>query len=291
MGTTGALLLLAAGSASGESIDVAAHVKTLHAVGPKGQGNREATEAWKTLARAEASQLPELLAGLDGAAPLAANYLRAAIDAVAERELARGGKLPAADLEKFLLDQKHNPRGRRLAYEWLTKVDPAAPTRIIPQMLTDTSLELRRDAVKQVLDQADVDLKAERKDEAKAGYQKALAAARELDQVQLATDKLRKLGGEVDLPVHFGFVMNWKLIGPFDNTNQAAFHTVYPPEKEFNPAATYPGKGDKPVKWIDHTTTDEMGTVDLTKALDKHKGAITYAAHEFLIDQEHGSRP
>ena len=79
--------------------------------------------------------------------------------------------------------------------------------------------------------------------------------------------------------------MKWKLIGPFDSTNQAGFDVAYPPEKEFRPDATYEGKNGAKVRWIDAATEDEFGLVDLNKALSKHKGAVAYAACEFETDR------
>lgn len=40
----------------------------------------------------------------------------------------------------------------------------------------------------------------------------------------------------------------WHYIGPFDNTGQNGFNTVYPPEKEIDLAKKYPGKGGE-VSW------------------------------------------
>ena len=112
-------------------------------MGHDAAGNRapSATQAWAVAAAADAVQLPTLLAALDDAGPLAANYLRAAVDAVAERTLAAGHKLPHDQLQQFVLDKTHGPRSRRLAFEWLTKIDPAAPDRLIPGFLNDPSLE------------------------------------------------------------------------------------------------------------------------------------------------------
>ena len=132
----------------------------LRAVGPNGVGHREATAAWSELARADADKLPEILAGLDGAGPLAANWIRTAVDAIAERQLQQGRTLPAAELEKFVLDKQRDPRARRLAYEWLVRVDASAKDRLIPGMLDDPSWEMRRDAVARLIDQAG--LKGER---------------------------------------------------------------------------------------------------------------------------------
>ena len=45
---------------------------------------------------------------------------------VADRELRQKHSLPVAALEEFVRDKSHQPRARRLAYEWLVKVDPSA---------------------------------------------------------------------------------------------------------------------------------------------------------------------
>ncbi len=53
-----------------------------------------------------------------------------------------------------VLDRSQPPRGRRLAYELLLRVDPAAEDRLVPQMLDDPARELRRDAVERVIAEA-----------------------------------------------------------------------------------------------------------------------------------------
>jgi hypothetical protein len=279
-----AVLLVSSTSLKGAESDLAEPLAKIRAVGEKGAGNRPAQDAWQTLSKLPAAQLPEVLAGMDGANPIAANYLRAVVEAIAERELKSGGKLPADKLEAFALNAKHDPRVRRLAFELLTKVDPAAPDRIVPKMIDDPSLELRRDAVARRIDAAKAKLDDAAKDAAIEEFRAALAAARDIDQIRSVVAALEKLEQKVDLPRHFGFITKWKIIGPFDNTNQSAFDKAYPPETKFDPAAKYEGKtGD--VAWIDHTTSDAYGLVDLTKALDKHKGAVAYAAAEFVADK------
>jgi len=259
-------------------------LETLRAVGPKGAGHREATVAWQKLARADAAQLPAILAALDEAEPLAANWIRTAVDAIAQRQLQQGGKLPAIELERFVLEVRHAPRGRRLAYELICDVDPSAPQRLIPRMLDDPSLEMRRDAVARLIDDATALQQAEQTAEATAVYEKAFAAARDFDQVKLLAGRLTKLGRKPNLPRHFGFLTRWKVIGPFDNTAEKGYDVVYPPELQIDPAARYDGKHGK-VQWIDHLTDDAYGKVDLNKALVKEKDVLAYAAAEFVSDR------
>jgi hypothetical protein len=71
------------------------------------------------------------------------------------------------------------------------------------------------------------------------------------------------------------------LIGPFDNTDKQGFDVAYPPESERKFDAKYAGKSGE-VGWIEFATDDDYGVVDLTKALAPHKGAVTYAATEFV---------
>jgi hypothetical protein len=271
------LVLAAAAWADG----FAPQLEAIKRVGKEGQGHRQASAAWAALAAsAEGDQLPEILAALDDAGPLAANWLRAAVDAIAERQLQRDGKLPQAALEAFLSDTSHHPRARRLAYEWIARADPKAPDRLIPKMLDDPSIELRRDAVARVLTAAETALANSQNDVALAEYRRALAAARDLDQVKVVSDALAKLGHPVDLPHHFGFIVDWKLIGPFPSSKGKGYDAAFPPESAVNFQGQYDGSAGK-VQWISHHTDDEYGNVDLNKALGKHMGVAGYAAAEF----------
>ncbi len=257
----------------------------LRSVGPKGVGHGEATVAWQKLARADAAQLPVILAGLDEANPLAANWIRTAVDAVAQRQLQQGGKLPSAQLEQFVLDVGHTPRGRRLAYELLCGVDSSAPQRLIPRMLDDPSLEMRYDAVARLIEEAAAMREAKKTDQATATYEKAFAAARDFGQVKLLAGQLDKLGHKPDLARHLGFLIRWKLTGPFDNTAEKGYDTIYPPEQQIDPKAECDGKNGK-VQWIDHVTGDAYGKVDFNKVLAKEKDVVGYAIAEFVSDRQ-----
>jgi hypothetical protein len=222
---------------------------------------------------------------MTGANPLAANWLAGAFETIADRALKQGGKLPADALEKFVRDTKQDAAARRLAYEWLRKVDPAVEDRLIPGMLKDPGSAFRRDAVQRLIAAAEAKLAADEKEAAKAGFQEALQGATDDDQVKAIVKPLKELGVDVDLQQHFGFLTRWKLIAPFNNVGLVGFDTVYPPEKELKFDAKYVGKEDKDVAWTDHATTDEYGVVNLAKALSPFKGAVSYAATEFNAPQ------
>ncbi len=256
-------------------------IRTIKAVGKEGAGNPAAIKAVKELSRGSSQTLLPLLNSMDDAGPLAINWLRGAFESIAARELKSTGKLPAQELEAFVLDQQHDPHPRRLAYEWLLKVDATAEERLIPNMLRDPGADFRRDAVQRLIDQAVAAQEKEDKPAAIKLFQEALAGATDNDQVQAIVKPLKELGENVDLQKHFGFLTRWKLIGPFENHDLIGFAAIYPPEEKIDFHAKYVAKDGMEVAWQEHQTEDEYGVVDLRKALAAHKGAVVYAASEF----------
>jgi hypothetical protein len=271
-GALAGVLALAAAAPAADAL-----LARIKAVGREGAGNGEAAAAWKEVSARGPEALPDVLAAMDDAGPVASNWLRVAADAIAERAVAGHKPLPAARLEQFVKDTAHAPAARRIAYEWLVRVDEAAPARLLPGLLYDPSPELRRDAVAAAIDKARaVDAKTS-KAEAITAWRKALGGACDRDQVEEVVKQLKALGEEVDMAAHFGFVRRWQLIAPFDNTAGRAFDTVYPPEKGVDLAAACKGKNGAVARWKEYTTPDPHGQVDLNKAIGKEKGVIAYA--------------
>jgi hypothetical protein len=273
---------MATATLAADSTALTAALDKLRAVAPQGGGHRDAVAAAQVASEADARELPRILAAMDGLNPVAENWVRGVAEAVAQQGTASGQKLPIAELEAFLADENHSPRGRRLAYEIIAGVDAGAESRIIPTLLDDSSVELRRDAVAQLL--ADAAKTADKK-QATGKYQKAFYHARDLDQIKESAAKLGEAGETVDIASQMGYVMRWKIVGPFDNVEDKGWDIAYPPEAKVDLAAELDGQKGK-VNWIDHTTTEDYGTVDLNKALANHKGAIAYAYAELVTDRE-----
>ena len=215
---------------AGASADLADSLATINGVDKDGRGHREAMAAYKAISAQSADKLPDILKGMNDAGPLATNWLRSAVETIVARELAGEGKPPVDQLNQFVLDTSNGARARRLAYEVLQKADAGTYDRLIPGMLNDPSLELRRDAVTFGMQQA-ADLAADKPNEAIAKYQQLLVAARDLDQIQAIADQLKELGRDVNLPKALGVIADWKVIGPFDNTGGIGFTTPAPPRR------------------------------------------------------------
>ena len=266
------------------SASVDQNISVIKSVGPDGEKHAEAITAVKELSKAPVDSITVILRSFEGANPLAVNWLRSAVESIADRSLTKTGKLPASALEAFVKDTARSPEARRLAYEWLIKVDETATDRLIPEMLNDASPEFRRDAVGRLIAEANRAHEANDKDAETKLLHKALTGAIDDDQVKSVVKPLREMGEVIDLQKHFGFVTEWNLIGPFDNAGLKGFDIAYPPEKELNLKATYPGKsGD--VTWQMASTDDEYGTLDIAKKTAPHKGAVTYATATFVADR------
>jgi hypothetical protein len=247
----------------------------IRAVDKQGAGHEEAQRAMQSLAAADAADLPAILKAFDGASPLASNWLRNAVETVADRNLQLKRPLPAAQLETFVRETSHNPRGRRLAYEWLVKIDPTAPARLIPGMLLDPAAEFRRDAVALRMGEAAKVDAAHDKPQALKLYREALSGALDDDQVKTIAQALTKLGEKVDISKHFAFLTQYSVIGPFDNRGGRGLETVYPPEKEIQLDAAYDGQLGK-VSWQPLQSHGDYGIVDIAKQVKPYKGAVMY---------------
>lgn len=236
------LLLPLASSAA----DASSAIQAIHAVDREGKGNEAAAAAWASLAQSSSAELPALLAGMNGANPLAENWMRAAISVVADRALA-AKEMPVAALKAFLLDTKNAPNARVAAFDLIQRSDPALAAEVTPMLIEDPSSDLRRHPVAKLIE-ADAAKESGDESAAVSAWREALQGARDEDQIKILAKNLRAAKQEVNLPKHFGFLMNWQLIAPFTNVDRKGFDTVFPPEEKVELSASYPGKGSD-AKW------------------------------------------
>lgn len=261
-------------------------LEKLTAVSREGEGNEAASEAWKQVVKTGPEALVPILQASGKGNVVADNWLRLAANTITDEAVSAKKALPLTELEAFLKDTVHAAQARLLAFDLIQQADAAKADAIEPTLLNDPSQELRRGAVQRLISAGNA--LVEKKDEAgaKETFQKALDAARDEDQVKALAEALDKLGVKVDLPKHFGFLMQWQVIGPFDNTKREGFATVFPPEKEIKLDASYEGKPEddgKPrtVKWQPYETKHEYGKLDFNKPLGMLKQTTAYAYTTF----------
>jgi len=261
-------------------------IATIQAVGSEGKGNTQAASAWKTLSMADNSAMLPLLTAMNGASPMAQNWLRSALEVIVSKDLKAGNALPLTAIGSYLLDTSNSPQGRNLAYELIAKSDPKTAAKLIPGMLNDPSPQLRRGAVQELIEEGNQLFSAKKNDPATLLYRQALNGARDADQIKQIADKLEKLGNEVDLPNHFGFLTHWKVIAPFDNTKREGFDVVFPPEKEVDLKAKYQSKDGKEIQWQDVAVSDPYGMLDLNQPFGLLKEVTGYAYTEMQFDSD-----
>ncbi len=275
-------------TASAQADNISSAVKTLQSVEPGGKGTSAARQAAELLSTAGDKALLPVLQGFKDADPLAANWLRNSFEQIVDGIRASGRKLPAAELEAFIRDQKQSAVARRLAYESLKIQTPEIEARLIPDCLLDASPEFRRDAVAMLIKQASTVTDASGSTPL---YRKAMQGAMHEDQVKTIAEALRKNGETVDIQKHFGFLPRWSIVGPFDNKAEKGFAVPYAPETEASIskgadfAAEYDGQLGK-VQWKPLASEDDFGVIDIAKQLENHKGSLMYATTNWTSSAE-----
>lgn len=265
-------LLLVAIAAIGRAA-VPASVDLLVKVGREGEGNEAASAAWRDVVKSGPAVLPAVLASMGKGSAVADNWLRLAGDTIVSSS--KSG-MPLAEVESFLKDTRNHAAGRLLAFDLLRQADAKRAEALEPALAEDPVQELRRGAVEGRIRAA----RSKTGADAKAAWRSALDVVRDEDQTKIIYAALKNLGEQVNLPRHFGFLMKWNVIGPFDNTGGKGFDAVFPPEKTIDAGATYDGKGG-PVKWQPFESRDDYGKLDFNKPFGMLKGATAYAATTF----------
>lgn len=268
-------------SNASEISDALATIKNIQG---EGLGNESASQAWSVLSKAELSDLPEIIKGLDDASPLAANYLRLATDSIVGQQGTRS-ELPKETLTQLVMDLDHSSQARELAFEIISVSDSDYSQNMVGLFINDPSLSLRRLAVARKKAEADILLSVSQKDAALSIYQEVLQSARDIDQIESIITELNSLGKKVTVTDTFGFLMDWQIVGPFHNIDRAGFGEIFPPEKNLGIKKSFNGKSGE-IKWKSYQSRDTYGKVDINQAVGPVKEVTAYAYREFFSDKD-----
>lgn len=288
-------IILLAGIALASSVwpihaaDVSQLTETINNIGSDGKGYPEAVAAMESLSQLDQSSVPSILAAIDEERPVSANWLRGAVEAIAQKAQQSGNPVTSETLVRFIESDKHSPKSRSVAFHLLKQQDPPTADSLVPSFTKDASLELRLLAVERLMNQASALAEKEQATDAIATYKAALDATRNAYQAQQIADALEKLNVEVDTTEHFGFVKSWHLIAPFEFAKGDGFDATYPPEQEIDLTARYPGKlvdeVPGPAAWKKVDLGSGKKRVDFNKTFAPVKEVVGYAVTTFDSDK------
>ncbi|MFK7736178.1 MAG: hypothetical protein AB8B50_09130 [Pirellulaceae bacterium] len=229
-------------------------------------------------------ELLEVLAVMREANASQKNWLISLAQVIADRDKQESKQR----LSDFLKQEAQDSVARYWAFDFVTKGDEQARELFLNGATEDPCLDIRYEAIELALRNLD-EAEALPAEDKKTQLKGLLTKARLAEQVQQIGSKLEELGEPQDLLQHFGFVANWSLIGPFDNTEMVGFAKQYAPELSLESGTSLAksdslegidGKSGK-LSWIEVTTEDQGGMVDVGAALSKEKGAVAYLVGAF----------
>jgi hypothetical protein len=241
-------------------------------IGREGEGNESASVAASHLSKSDADVLLPILRATGKGSPVADNWLRGVANTIVDRALKAKASLPMDPLMGFIRDTSQLEAARILAFDLLSQADASVASKLEEELRNDPVQSLRRGAVAKLTKAAS----SADPSKSKQLWMEALSSVRDEDQTKTVVEALRKLGVEVDVPKHFGFLTHWHVMGPFENTERKGFETAFAPEKEMDLGKSYEGKG-KTVTWQAFESKEEYGKVDLNKPLTALKEATAYA--------------
>lgn len=244
-------------------------IAKLRTVESNDQSNRASAKVASQIRDQKDLNLLAVLKAMKGATPLGRNWLLGVANSVYQKT----GDSQTAELKAFLADTNQDEEARYSVFHWLSEKDDAMRKSMLETMRQDPSPELRFLAVKDAIDSKP----------STSELETLLQNARHPEQFTGIITSLKEAGVVVDQAQHFGFLMDWKLIGPFDHVGTANFDKVFSVEQdalEGQEKPEYDGKNGK-VSWMEKKTDNAQGEFDLAEIFANAKGCIVYALAEF----------
>ncbi len=106
-----------------------------------------------------------------------------------------------------------------------------------------------------------------------------------LDNVGATGSKSLDVVGVSFQPSRMNFVTEWRVIGPFDNSDSQGIQRLFPPEKELNFNKTYIGKNNQTLSWRVEKTRDR-GFLDLAAIIKPSEYGVAYGAATVIAAAE-----
>lgn len=256
--------------------------QALHAfaeTGPEGKGAKAAREAYDLLSKSSVEILPRLLESMEDSRSVANNWRRAVYERIVEREWSsERPEFPLDFLREFTRSPKRSGKARRMTLALLDRLEPAFRDSLIPTLLDDP--EFRNDAVEAALRKGEVLAAENRPEAARVTFRAAFEHARDDGQVVRAAERLRGMGEEADIVSHFGFVVDWRVVGPFAAPEFSGFEKSFPPEENHDRLAHYKTAEGADLTWKALHSSDPLGQLNLNESLGASAEAVGYAYTE-----------
>jgi len=241
--------------------------------------------AAKALGRiASPKAIPSLLKLIDQGGE---NVKPAALNAyleIAEAQLKAGKRKEASEIYLRVLDMKDAGEALAEAFTGLAQIaDPSTLPKI--EAMLDTLKGSARDAaIDACIAVADV-LAAEKPDEARKIYKKALGLVGSDPRSGPLRRKLRSVGEKMEFMCSDGKIRYWWIIGSFPAPDTKSWTKELPPEKEVNIQKEYQ-IGAKKYRWKGVQTDDKNARVDLDKQFALNEKCVAYAYAEVMVPKE-----
>jgi len=253
-------------------------VSAFLAIDLHGKGNPDAVKALALLDELDQKSILPLLTAMNQANPIGDNWIRGAINQILKSS--KFQPFPSSEIKGFIQNKENIGSSRRSAFELLQDFRPKLASSMVPKLINDPEPSLRREAVARLLNQASTALSDS---ESKKLYTRALTEARDAEQIKVASNALKEMGQEINLVELMGFLTEWELIGPFDNTERAGFGKTYEPETTNK--ESYPGKNGQ-VQWSPFSTSDSFGMLDINQKFGEIKEVLAYGKTDFYSDKD-----
>ncbi|MFN3191217.1 MAG: hypothetical protein ACE361_11880 [Aureliella sp.] len=234
----------------------------------------------KQLQQNEAIDVVSVLDAMKAATPTAKNWLLSVAQTVADRD----SEAAKRKLDNFLQSRSpQDPAARYWAFDYVTNEQTDVRKAFLRAHLDDPSLDIRYEAIQLAMEE--LGEQTSEKEQRLAKLKEMLSLARLPEQVQSINKELESLDSGVSLLEHFGFIAEWQLLGPFDNSEQSAFDKKYQPEADYLASRldvnqSVKGKSEE-ISWQSITTEEANGALKIADALDKEKGAVAYLLGNF----------